>query len=324
MTTPTVGTTAAMQAYVGTEAGPERRTVEAPEPGPGEALVAVEAFSVNRGELRLLDSRSEGWRPGQDIAGRILVPAADGSSPAAGTPVAGMVDFGGWAAQAALPTERLAVLPDGLEVAPTAAFGVAGLTALRALRRGAGLLGARVLITGATGGVGTFAVQLAAAGGAEVTALARHRGDVDLARLGAHRVIENLAVLDEDFDLVLESVGGPVLLDALRLTADHGHLVLLGTSSGQPAPIDIGSFRRHARQTVHPFWVYGSGERPADDLATLASLHARRLLHPVIGSRRDWSELPELLDDLSQRRFPGKGLLTIGESTRCIRSFAYR
>jgi NADPH2:quinone reductase len=90
---PTSATT--MRAYVGTPAGPELRTVPDPQPAPAEALVQVEAFSVNRGELGLFGRRPEGWRPGQDIAGRVLAAATDGSGPPVGARVTAMVDFGG-------------------------------------------------------------------------------------------------------------------------------------------------------------------------------------------------------------------------------------
>jgi NADPH2:quinone reductase len=300
-----------MRAYVGTPDGPELRRVPDPQPTSDQVLVQVEAFSVNRGELGLFAGRPEGWRPGQDIAGRVLAPAADGSGPPAGARVVAMVDFGGWAQRVAVPVERLAPLPDAVEVERAAGFGIAGLTALRALRLGEGLLGAQVLITGATGGVGTFAVQLAAAGGAEVTALAGTHRSVDLETLGAHEVIASLDEGDRDFDLVLESVGGEVLLAALRRTAPRGHLVLLGTSSREPAPVTISSFRPNARQTVHPFWVYGSGESVGEDLAILARLTARGLLRPVVGWTGPWGRLDEAMKALRDRRVAGKVVLTV-------------
>jgi NADPH:quinone reductase len=304
---------AGMLAYVGTPSGPELRRVPEPQPAPDEALVAVEAFSINPGELRLFAGRPEGWRPGQDIAGRVLAPAADGSGPAAGTRVVAMVDFGGWAQRVAVPVERLARLPDSVEAERAAGFGVAGLTALRALRRGDGLLGARVLVTGASGGVGTFAVQLATAGGAEVTALTGTQRSVGLEALGAHQVITSLDDGDGDggFDLVLESVGGEVLLAALRRTAPRGHLVLLGSSSGDPAPIALSSFVSHACQTVHPFWVYGPGEPVGEDLAVLARLTARGLLAPVVGWAGSWEHLDEAMQALRERRIAGKAVLRV-------------
>src|SRR5262249_40190445 len=146
------------------------REVAEPEPAPNEALVAVHAFSLNRGELRLFQVRPEGWRPGQGIAGIVVKAAADGSGPPAGTRVVALTDQGGWAQRAAAPSHRMAALADNVSYGAAASLPVAGLTALRTLRHGAPLLGKRVLITGAAGGVGNLAVQLAARSGARVTA----------------------------------------------------------------------------------------------------------------------------------------------------------
>jgi NADPH2:quinone reductase len=312
----TIAPPATMVAYVGTPAGPERRRVPDPQPAPHEVVVQVEAFSINRGELGLFAARPQGWRPGQDVAGRVLAPAGDGSGPAVGARVVAMVDFAGWAQRVAVPVERLAPLPDNVDAERAAGFGIAGLTALRALRRGDGLLGARVLITGASGGVGTFAVQLAAAGGAQVTALMGSHRSIDLEALGAHRVITSLDDADGDFDLVLESIGGDALLAALRRTAPRGHLVLLGSSSGDPAPITISSFRAHARQTIHPFWVHGSGEPVGEDLAVLARLTARGLVRPVVGWTASWDGLDEAMQALRDRRVAGKAVLRVDEEGR--------
>src|SRR3954449_5962651 len=163
-----------MLAIVNTPSGPEPvaiRQVAEPEPRPNEALVAVHAFSLNRGELRLFQARPEGWRPGQDIAGVVLRAAADGSSPPADTRVVGLCDWHGWADRAVVPVHRVAPIADNVSFAAAAALPVAGLTALRTLRHGAPLLGKRVLITTDPGGVGTLAVQLAARSGARVTAV---------------------------------------------------------------------------------------------------------------------------------------------------------
>jgi NADPH2:quinone reductase len=310
----TIAPPATMRAYVGTPSGPELRRVPDPQAAPNEVLVQVEAFSINRGELGLFAGRPDGWRPGQDIAGRVLAPAADGSGPPSGARVVAMVDFGGWAQRVAVPVERLTPLPDTVEAGQAAGFGIAGLTALRALRRGAGLLGAQVLITGASGGVGTFAVQLAAAGGAEVTALTGSHRSIDLHALGAQEVIGSLDDAEGDFDLVLESIGGETLLAALRRTAPRGHLVLLGSSSRDPAPITISSFRPHARQTVHPFWVHGSGEPVGEDLAELARLTARGLLDPVVGWVGSWDHLDQAMQALRDRRVAGRAILRVDQA----------
>src|SRR5216684_7297989 len=103
-----------MLAIVNTPSGPEPvaiREVAEPLLRPDEALVAVHAFSLNRGELRLFQVRPEGWRPGQDIAGVVVRAAADGTGPPVGTRVVGLVDQAGWAERVGVPAARMAVLP---------------------------------------------------------------------------------------------------------------------------------------------------------------------------------------------------------------------
>src|SRR2546422_5180534 len=195
-----------MLAVVNTPAGPEPvaiREVAEPEPKPNEALVAVHGFSLNRGELRLFQVRPEGWRPGQDIAGVVLRAAADGSGPAAGTRVVALCDWEGWAERAAVPSHRIAPIADNVSFPAAAALPVAGLTALRALRHGAPLLGKRVLITGAAGGVGHLATQLAARSGAHVTAVVASRERAKHLR-GADEIIQDIGQAQGRYALILE------------------------------------------------------------------------------------------------------------------------
>src|ERR1700675_1731563 len=209
-----------MRAIVNTPGGPEPiaiREVAEPEPQPNEALVAVHAFSLNRGELRLFQVRPEGWRPGQDIAGVVSRAAADGSGPAAGTRVVALTDWEGWAERAAVPARRMAPIADNVSFAAAAALPVAGLTALRSLRHGAPLLGKRVLVTGAAGGVGNLAVQLAARSGARVTAIvgSAERGRI-LGGLGAAETLTRIEASEGPFALILEAAGGASLKAAIE------------------------------------------------------------------------------------------------------------
>jgi NADPH2:quinone reductase len=102
-----------------------------PTPSAEEALVAVRAFSINRGELALLKTRTNQWRPGQDVAGVVVEPTADGSSPPPGSRVVALVEEAGWTEPAPVPTARLAPVPDPVGFEQAAALPLAGLTALR-------------------------------------------------------------------------------------------------------------------------------------------------------------------------------------------------
>src|SRR5438445_3176874 len=171
------------------------RSVPEPSPDRSEVIVRVRAISLNRGEVRRSGMAAAGWRPGWDLAGVVERAAADGSGPGVGTRVVGFLPEGAWAQRVAVPKNALAELPDKVTFAQAATFPVAGLTALLALGKGGLLLGRRVLVTGATGGVGDFAVQLARLAGAPVTANVRRADQGPAVRqLGAHDEVVGAAI----------------------------------------------------------------------------------------------------------------------------------
>jgi NADPH:quinone reductase len=302
-----------MRAIVATAEGPswtERRDVAPPAPAPNEALVAVRAFAVNRGELTLV-RRRDGWQPGQDVAGEVIQPAADGSGPAAGERVAGLAEWHGWGEQAAVPSHRLAVLPDGVDFARAAALPMAGTTAANLVREGGALLGARVLVTGASGGVGHLAVQLAALAGADVTAVARAERADAMRGYGARAVVAEAAAAEGPFDLVLESAGGASLDAAIERVAPGGTVIVFGNSSREPATLDFTAFFGHEEAAIR---TYFSARHEADAgrlLAMLLDLVAAGRLHVEVGFEGSWDRVNEAMDGLSERRFAGKAVLTI-------------
>ncbi|OLE22823.1 MAG: oxidoreductase [Catenulispora sp. 13_1_20CM_3_70_7] len=284
--------------------------VEAPVAAANQVLVDVRAFSVNRGELGLLDARPAGWRPGQDIAGTVAAAAADASGPAVGARVVGRVEGGGWAEQVAVDVGEVAVLPDEVSFADAATLPVAGVTALRTLRLGGNLLGQRVLVTAASGAVGRFQVELAAAGGALVTAVAGKRHEDGLRALGAAEVVPETAAADGLFSLISESPGGASLTAAISKIEPGGTIVLTGTTSGEPGTASIYDFIGHEGARIQSFLSYATGPF-GTDLGRLAALIAAGRLHPAIGYLDDWKSLPDALAAFADRAFTGKAVLTI-------------
>jgi len=303
-----------MQAIVATPEGPswtERREVPPPAPALNEAVVAVRAFAVNRGELSLVRSRGDGWRPGQDVAGEVLRPAADGTGPDTGERVAGLAEWHGWAEEAAVPAHRLAPVPDGVDLAVAAALPMAGTTAANLVREGGALLGSRVLITGASGGVGHLAVQLAALGGAEVVAVARPERAEALRGYGAAAVVGDPAAADGLFELVLESTGGGSLATALKRVAPAGTVIFFGNSSQEPAPLDFRAFHGHEEATIRSYFSARHEAEAGRTLRRLLGLVAGGRLQVEIGARESWDRMNDVLDGLAERRFAGKAVLTV-------------
>jgi len=306
-----------MPAFIPAADAPARTVlgeVSEPEPAPGEALVAVEAFSINRGETFLLQRPREGWRPGQDVAGRVERAAADGSGPPAGTRVVAHPPAGGWAPRVAVPTGAIATLPDDVAATSASTLGVAGLTALRLLREVGSLASRRVLLTGASGGVGHFVVELAAGQGALVTAVSSsaERGERLLA-LGAADVVTDVEAAEGPFDVALESVSGPSLAAALLRTRPGGKVIWFGQAGLEPATLDFSSAVSTAPYaSIQPWTYWRTGASDADDLATLVRLIASGHLHPEIGLVADWRETPEALIALRDRRVRGNAVLTVG------------
>lgn len=285
-----------------------------PLPGPGQALVKVEAFSLNRGEVfRLQGPPRPGLRPGKDIAGLVVQAAADGTGPRDGQRVVGHPPDGGWAEYAAVDTDRLAVLPDGISAATAAALPLAGLTALRLLRVAGCVCGHRLLVTGASGGVGHYVTELALRAGARVTALTAtpERGK-RLAALGA-TVVHDLDDAPGPFHTVMESVGGDTTTRALALLRPRGELIWFGQASREPAVLDFFSFFRGPRSASVRHFHYEHAEEPyAGDLAALVGLVAEDRLHPEIGLLADWRHTAHALTELRDRHVTGNAVLTIG------------
>jgi NADPH:quinone reductase-like Zn-dependent oxidoreductase len=208
----------------------------------------------------------------------------------------------------------MAALPENVSFASAATLPVAGLTALRTLRQGGSLLAQRVLITGAAGGVGSFAVQLASLAGAEVTGVVSHPDRASgLYDLGASALVANIQEAEGLFDLILESAGGSSLAGAISKVAPGGTIVVFGNSSREQTPLSFPNFAGHASARLLAFFIYESGT-PASmgvDLAKLVSLVAAGKLTPEIGLEDSWHNVYRATTALRERKVNGKAVFHI-------------
>lgn len=285
-----------------------------------EAVVKVSTISVNRGELRRAERAADGeTQIGWDFAGTINKSATDGSGPPAGTRVVGFsTRMEGWSEFVAVRTDYLAPIPDDVSDAQAATLPVAGLTALHAVDAATALIGREALITGATGGVGAFAVQLAAIGGANVLAqIRRPEQCAFIERLGDFPVIvtatgEELE-LKANYRLIIDGVSGPILANAITGLAPDGVCVCYGVTDTPEVSVDIGKFMRIGSAQILGFHLYAKSESspPRDNLPRLLSLVGAGRLDCVIEREVSWLEIDRVANDLIERQFFGKAVLHV-------------
>jgi NADPH:quinone reductase-like Zn-dependent oxidoreductase len=305
------------------------RDVDKPVPEDDQVLVRVHASSVNPLEwygvtgpyfTRLENGvrRPKQAGVGSDVAGRVEAVGRDVEDFRPGEEVFGTAVGGSWAEYAAAPVARLAPKPANLSFEEAAAVPVAAVTALQALRdKGQVQSGQSVLINGASGGVGTFAVQLAKSFGARVTAVCSTR-NVDLVgSLGADRVVdytqEDFTELGERHDLMLDIAGSRSFLDFRRVLTPEATVVMVGgamTYRGHgPLPHFIGTFlkSRGRSQKVTLFVAKITKE----DLAFLCELLEAGTVKSVIDRKYELSRASEALAYLGEGHARAKVVITV-------------
>jgi NADPH:quinone reductase-like Zn-dependent oxidoreductase len=308
---------------------------EQPFPGPGEVLIRVRAAAANaldihfmRGKPRIARlvmglRRPKLSRPGVDVAG-VVEAAGEGATLKPGDAVFGICR-GAFAEYAVTREDRLVSKPPTLSFEEAAALPIAGLTALQGLRdKGRLERGETVLVNGAGGGIGTFAIQIARALGAEVTAVCS-RGKGNLVRsLGADRVLdyaaEDFTAGPERFDMIFDIASPHGFPRNRRVLRPGGRVVTAGMTAGGGEP----SLRFMLRHFGRLIWGMAlsrvSSEKlvtfvakgRSEDLATLAEWAANGTIRPVVDVRHGLEQVPQALADLAAGHATGKIVVSLG------------
>ena len=282
---------------------------EPAEPGAKEKLIRVRAFSLNRGEIRMAETRPAGTPIGWDVAGELK----DGTRV-----VAFCGAMNGWAEEVVLPESAIAPIPDEISFETACSLPVAAGTALACIDAASGLVGRRVLVTGVTGGVGGFAVQLAKLAGAEVTAQVRSDAQREYARSqGADQVVvtSDGAALEGTgpFRLFVDGIGGSLLKAGLTELEADGVGVSYGLTGAGEVALPIGLLLGKGRANLRGLNLYAVSEiePPSVWLRRLVDLVSSGRLRADVNHRGDWSSVGQVADDLVARRFHGKAVLTV-------------
>jgi putative PIG3 family NAD(P)H quinone oxidoreductase len=313
------------------DAAPRLGELPDPVPAAGEVLVAVDAAGVNRADLLQLRGgypppRGESAVPGLECCGRIVAVGPGVAPWREGDPVMALLGGGGHAPRVAVPAGQLMALPAELSPIEGGAVPEAGLTGWTNLVV-EGELRARetVLVTGATGGMGSFAVQLARELGAHVLAVARRRERLE--RLRAFG-IEDLGADDGGLpawvrqstggrraDLVFDLAGGSLLPAHLGALRDGGRLVLIGLLAGRQVELDLGEVLQRRLRLIGSVLRARSREEKARLVAGFAGFALPRLaarrLQPVVDRVLPFEQVAEAYRCLASNEAGGKIVLAI-------------
>ncbi|MEN8162449.1 MAG: NADPH:quinone oxidoreductase family protein [Myxococcota bacterium] len=314
-----------------TYGAPETLRIEAlpdPTPGPGEVRVRVRAAAVNFPDLLVLANSYQvsaplPFTPGSELAGEVTACAPGVETLAPGDRVYGALLVGAFAEAAVLPERALSRIPDGVDFAAAAAFGVAYTTAWGALASAAALQpGETVLVLGAAGGVGLAAIEVARALGAEVVAAASSEAKravcfekgaahaIDAAPHSLRDAVRSVAA--KGVDVVIDPVGGAATEPALRSLAHGGRHVVVGFAAGEIPRIPTNRLLlRNARLVGFELggWQRHHPEVAKAGRATLEGWLAEGRIAPHVGARYPLARCAEALRLVAERRAVGKVLI---------------
>ena len=305
--------------------------IPSPTPKANEVLLDVHAAGVNFPDSLIIQGKYQfkppfPFAPGGEAAGVISAVGDKVSQYRVGQRVMALTGWGSFAEQVCVPAYNLLPMPDGMDFASAAAFGMTYGTSMHALKQRGNLQpGETLLVLGASGGVGLAAVEIGKAMGATVIAAASSAEKLEVARqAGADQLINyrEQSLKDElkkltggkGVDVIYDPVGGPLFEEAFRCIAWNGRLLVIGFASGEIPALPANLSLLKGASLVGVFWGAFAQRQVQDNVANFQQLfawYAEGKLKPLVSQRYSLAEAGQAIDALAERRAVGKLVIDV-------------
>lgn len=305
--------------------------IPSPTPKANEVLLDVHAAGVNFPDSLIIQGKYQfkppfPFAPGGEAAGVISAVGDKVSQYRVGQRVMALTGWGSFAEQVCVPAYNLLPMPDGMDFASAAAFGMTYGTSMHALKQRGNLQpGETLLVLGASGGVGLAAVEIGKAMGATVIAAASSAEKLEVARqAGADQLINyrEQSLKDElkkltggkGVDVIYDPVGGPLFEEAFRCIAWNGRLLVIGFASGEIPALPANLPLLKGASLVGVFWGAFAQRQVQDNVANFQQLfawYAEGKLKPLVSQRYSLAEAGQAIDTLAERRAVGKLVIEV-------------
>lgn len=305
--------------------------IASPEPKKNEVLLQVHAAGVNFPDTLIIEGKYQfkppfPFSPGGEAAGVIGAVGEKVSHVKPGDRVMALTGWGSFAEEVAVPGYNVMPIPDGMDFASAAAFGMTYGTSMHALKQRANLQpGETLLVLGASGGVGLAAVEIGKAMGAKVIAAASSDAKLEVAKAAGADVLINYSegslkdklkeiTGGQGVDVIYDPVGGDLFEEAFRSIAWNGRMLVVGFASGTIPALPANLTLLKGASLVGVFWGSFAQRQPQDNAANFQQLFtwfAEGKIKPLVSQTYPLEKAADAINHLGQRKAVGKVVVTV-------------
>ncbi|WP_448678718.1 NADPH:quinone oxidoreductase family protein [Pseudomonas nicosulfuronedens] len=305
--------------------------IASPEPKKNEILLQVHAAGVNFPDTLIIEGKYQfkppfPFSPGGEAAGVVGAVGEKVSHVKPGDRVMALTGWGSFAEEVAVPGYNVMPIPDGMDFASAAAFGMTYGTSMHALKQRANLQpGETLLVLGASGGVGLAAVEIGKAMGAKVIAAASSDAKLEVAKAAGADVLINYSegslkdklkeiTGGQGVDVIYDPVGGDLFEEAFRSIAWNGRMLVVGFASGTIPALPANLTLLKGASLVGVFWGSFAQRQPQDNAANFQQLFtwfAEGRIKPLVSQTYPLEQAADAINHLGQRKAVGKVVVTV-------------